>query len=187
MAQTQRNRKTAQENMDDVKSISETKVEPLVAEEPKELNMEQKVTVRSIANWTTGFQRIETNGDVTIPANGTARLSRSEIISQVQNGNRLFLGTDDRGSHATLYIEDKQTREEVDFDNESEGIIQSVLTDESVKKLFAIKNKREFDNTLHSLVVTRAEKYTIIELIKKNKFNDFEKIRTVESYTGISC
>ena len=81
MAQTQRNRKTAQENMDDVKSISETKIEPLVAEEPKELNMEQKVTVRSIANWTTGFQRIETNGDVTIPANGTARLSRSEIIS----------------------------------------------------------------------------------------------------------
>ena len=99
----------------------------------------------------------------------------------------MFLGTDDRGSHATLYIEDKPTREEVDFDNESEGIIQSVLTDESVKKLFAIKNKREFDNTLHSLVVTRAEKYTIIELIKKNKFNDFEKIRTVESYTGISC
>ena len=74
-----------------------------------------------------------------------------------------------------------------DFDNESEGIIQNVLTDESVKKLFAIKNKREFDDTLHSLVVTRAEKYTIIELIKKNKFNDFEKIRTVESYTGISC
>lgn len=184
MAQTQRTRKTAQTDVDTTEIVD--KVQP-VAEEPKELNMEQKVTVRSIANWTTGFQRIETNGDVTIPANGTVRLTRSEIISQVQNGNRLFLGMDDRGSHATLYIEDKDTREEVDFDNESEGISQYVLTDSSVKDLFAIKNKKEFENTLHTFVVTRAEKYAVIELIKKNKFNDFEKIRTVESYTGITC
>lgn len=66
----------------------------------EELNLEQKVTVRSIANWTTGFKRIETNGDVTIPPNGTVRLQRSEIIAQIQNGNRLLTGIDDRGSHA---------------------------------------------------------------------------------------
>lgn len=68
----------------------------------QELNLEQKVTIKSIANWTTGFKRIETNGDVTIPANGTVRLQRSEIITQIQNGNRLLTGIDDRGSHATL-------------------------------------------------------------------------------------
>ena len=78
--------------------------------ETKELNLEQKVTVRNIAGWMTGFRRIESQGDVTIPQEGTIRLSRSEIIAQVQNGNRLFNGIDERGSHATLYIDDEYTR-----------------------------------------------------------------------------
>lgn len=105
----------------------------------KELNLEQKVTVRSIAPWTTGFQRVETIGDVTIPANGSVRLSRSEIIAQVQNGNVLFTGVDSRGSHATLYIEDEPTRIEVDFDIKEEKITQKVITVDAVKKLFEYK------------------------------------------------
>ena len=76
----------------------------------QELSMETKITVRSLANWTTGFQRIESTGDVTITPNGTTRLSRGEVISQVQNGNMLFTGIDGVGSHATLYIEDADTR-----------------------------------------------------------------------------
>ena len=55
-----------------------------------ELNMDQKVTVRNIAGWPVGFRRIETQGDVMIPKEGTVRLSRSEIIAQIQSGNRLF-------------------------------------------------------------------------------------------------
>ena len=44
-----------------------------------------------------------------IPKEGTVRLSRSEIIAQIQSGNRLFNGVDSHGSHATLYIEDEPT------------------------------------------------------------------------------
>ena len=36
----------------------------------KELNLEEKISIKSIAGWTTGFQRIESTGDVTIPKNG---------------------------------------------------------------------------------------------------------------------
>lgn len=149
-----------------------------------ELNLEQKVTIKSIAPWSTGFRRIESNGDVTIPPNGTVRLTRSEIIAQVQNGNRLLSGTDDRGSHATLFIDDLQTRKEVDF--ETDENTQEVLTEEKVKTLFGYKTLKSFKKNLKNLVMTRAEKYAIMQMIKKAKFNDFEKIREVEHYTGLS-
>lgn len=152
----------------------------------KELNLEQKVTVRSIAPWTTGFQRVETIGDVTIPANGSVRLSRSEIIAQVQNGNVLFTGVDSRGSHATLYIEDEPTRIEVDFDIKEEKITQKVITVDAVKKLFEYKTMKTFEEKLKELVLTRAEKHAIANFIRKEKINDHEKVRVVENYTGVS-
>ena len=150
----------------------------------KELNMEQKVTVRSIAGWPTGFRRIETQGDVTIPQEGTVRLPRSEIISQIQNGNRLFTGIDSRGSHATLYVEDKATRLEVEFDSEAEKRTQSIISTDIVQKLFSYKTIKTFEEKLKEIVVTRAEKYALTQIINKLKLNDHEKIRIVENYTG---
>ena len=153
-------------------------------EQPEELNMDQKVTVRNLAGWTVGFRRIETQGDVTIPKEGTVRLSRSEIIAQIQSGNRLFIGIDDRGSHATLYIEDEPTRLEVEFDSKKEKRTQLILNSDLVKKLFDYKTMKTFEDKLHEYVVTRAEKFAITQIIKKLKLNDHEKIRMIENYTG---
>lgn len=181
-------RKTEKENIDVNSTEAKAEsVESEVKEETKKDDLtfepERKVTVKSIANWTTGFKRIESNGDVTIPANGTIRLTASEIIAQIQNGNLLFTGTDERGSHATLYIDDKATRIEADF--EDEEIDQKVITSESVKSLFS-KNKAAFEEALSDLVVTRAEKHAVIDIIKKEKlFSDYEKVRAVEDYTGL--
>lgn len=155
--------------------------------ETKELNMETKVSVKSIASWTTGFKRIESNGDVTIPPKGDIRLTRSEIVAQVQNGNRLFTGIDDMGSHATLFVDDEDTRKELGFDSVDENektIKQNVLTSDAVKKLFAAKTMKAFEKSLDELIVTKAEKSAIIEIIKKEKLNDYEKIRAVERFTG---
>ena len=158
--------------------------ENIKLEQPEELNMDQKVTVRNLAGWTVGFRRIETQGDVTIPKEGTVRLSRSEIIAQIQSGNRLFIGIDDRGSHATLYIEDELTRLEVEFDSKEEKRTQLILNSDLVKKLFDYKTMKTFEDKLHEYVVTRAEKFAITQIIKKLKLNDHEKIRMIENYTG---
>lgn len=130
----------------------------------------------------TGFQRIESNGDVTIPANGSVRLLASEIITQVQNGNLLFTGIDGQGTHATLYIEDKPTRIEADFETETTN--QVVICEEIVKNLFA-KNKKDFESELIELVKTRAEEFAIIGIIRNLKINDYEKVRAVENLTGL--
>lgn len=152
--------------------------------EPKELNLETKVTVRSIAGWDTYFSRITEVGDVRITPNGTIRLSRNEIIAQVQNGNRLFAGIDGLGGHATLYIEDEPTRIELGFDQD--GKKQNILTDEKAKSLFAIKQQEEFEATYIKEVITRAEEYALIQIIKRLGLNDYRKIRFIEKYSGFN-
>lgn len=144
---------------------------------------ERKVTVRSIANWVTGFQRIESNGDVTIPANGSVRLSASEIISQVQNGNTLFNGIDAQGSHATLYIEDKPTRIEANF--ETETTTQDIVTNDVIKKLFELKTQKAFEDNIRKTIVTRSEKAFLLKVIKELKINDYTKIAFCVEYTGM--
>ena len=72
----------------------------------KEIRLDEKVVVRSLAPWNTGAARKTTIGDITIPAKGTVYLTREEIIAQAQNGNKLVNGIDGYGSHATWYIED---------------------------------------------------------------------------------
>ena len=151
----------------------------------KALNLEEKVTVRNIAGWNVGFARLsDMRGDVVVPAEGVVRLTRNEIIMQTQNGNRLFTGIDSRGSHATLYIEDKATRVEVEFESEDGDQVQDILTVDKVKGLFALKSEKSFNEKLREAIVTRAEKYALIKMVRKLKLNDFSKIRAIEKYTG---
>ncbi len=153
------------------------------AEVIEEINLDQKVTVKNLAGWEVGFARIVDMGDVLIMPEGSTRLSRNEIIAQVQNGNRLFVGIDGKGSHATLYIDDVITRKEVDFDSQDGKIKQIILTDSVVNDLFKM-SQTDFEKTLPDTVKTRAEKYAIIQTIKKLKLNDYNKIRFIENYTG---
>lgn len=153
--------------------------------ENQELNLDTKVTVKNLAGWTVGFARLADGvGDVNIVANGTARLSRNEIIAQCQSDNKLFSGTDGQGSHATLYIDDKPTRIEVGYENADGSLKQNILTDDKVKELFAQKSQANFERTLMTEIHTRAEKYALMQSIKRLKINDYSKIRFSERYTG---
>lgn len=153
--------------------------------ETKELSLEQKVTVRSIAGWTTGFaRRADGIGDVTIAPNGSIRLSRNEIITQVQNGNKLLSGLDGLGSHATLIIDDAPTRIECGFENEDGTVKQLVFSEDAVIELFKIKSQTTFEKAFKELIHTRAEKYAVIDFLRKGKINDYQKIRFAENYTG---
>lgn len=151
----------------------------------KELNLDTKVTVKSLAGWDTGFERrVDGMGDVNIAPEGTTRLSRNEIIAQVQTGNKLFSGIDGLGNHATLYINDKATRVELGFESEDGKTKQEFLDEDKVKKLFDIKTYDRFETAFMDAVQTRAEKYAVMQMIKKLKLNDYSKIRFAETYTG---
>ncbi len=63
------------------------------------------------------------------------------------------------------------------------GVIYCPLDNAKIQA-FDYKTMKTFETKLQELVVTRAEKFAILEIIKKEKFNDFEKIRVVENYVG---
>ena len=84
-----------------------TKTNEAVNKEPEEireeeLNLDKLVTLRSIANWTTGFARKTTQGDVSIAPKGLIRLTRNEVIAQAQTPNSLITGENGTGDHPTL-------------------------------------------------------------------------------------
>lgn len=157
------------------------------ATEEKELNLDQKVTVKSIAGWNTGFSRKDGIGDIGVPPHGNFRVSRNEIIMQVQSGNVLFTGSDKygaNGSHATYYIMDEPTRIEVGFESADGKTKQPFINEDVVKKLIK-KSNNDFEKSITDLVKTRAEKSYIMEIVSKLNVNDFAKVRFLEEYTGI--
>lgn len=150
----------------------------------KQLNLDEKVTLKNIAGWAVGFPKITEVGDVHIAAGGSVRLTRNEIISQVQNGNKLIAGLDGMGSHATLIINDADTRKELEFESEDGKTKQNIYSDEKLKSIFALKTYKVFVDRFTEAFVTRAEKYAAISAIKKLKLNEYDKIQFVKEYTG---
>ena len=153
-----------------------------IVNDVEEIRLDKKVTVRSIAPWTTGTSRKTSVGDITIPPMGTVLLSREEIIAQGQNGNTLITGIDGVGSHATWYIEDDYTRNELSFDIDDKK--QEFLTQDKIKKIFDLKTKKSFEENIKKNVVTRAEKFYLLHTIKTLKLNDYEKNAFCEDYCG---
>jgi hypothetical protein len=149
-----------------------------VQEEIKPLNMEEKITLKNLANWMVGFNKLETNGEVNIKAGGSIRLSRAEVISQFENGNKLLRGNGN-GDHATIFIDDKLTRDYLDITSE-------LIDKNKVEKIFAIKELDDFKKEVTRTFTTQAEKVLLIKLIRECGFNDFNKIRECEAVCGMT-
>ena len=149
-----------------------------------ELNLDAKVTVKNIAPWTVGFARkADGIGDISIAPGGMIRLSRNEIIVQSQSGNKLFNGIDDKGSHATLYIDDAPTRRELEFDTDEAS--QESFATLNINSLFDSKKKQAtFEKEFTYAIRTRAEKCAIMETMRNADVSDYYKIRFAEQDTG---
>lgn len=170
MAKTSNNTKTVENTIPDEISVEVTETKPL--------NMEEKITLKNLANWMVGFNKIESNGEVNINAGGSVRVSRAEVISQYENGNKLLRG-DGNGTHATIYIDDKATRDYLDITSE-------LIDKDKVKKIFAINGLDDFRNEIYKTFTTQAEKVLLIKIIRECGFNDFNKIRECEVLCGMT-
>lgn len=170
MAKTSNNIKTVENTIPDEISVEVTETKPL--------SMEEKITLKNLANWMVGFNKIESNGEVNINAGGSIRVSRAEVISQYENGNKLLRGDGD-GTHATIYIDDKATRDYLDITSE-------LIDKNKVKKIFAINGLDDFRNEIYKTFTTQAEKVLLIKLIRECEFNDFNKIRECEALCGMT-
>lgn len=150
------------------------------------LSMDEKIQIRNLCNWAVSFKRIDSIGDVLIPANTTMRISRGEVFSQAQSNNVLFTGTDGIGSHARIYIDDRNTRVELDFESEDGKRTQNIISDDKIKEIFAIKTKTGFEKAIKENIVTQAEMSVIVNAVKKLKLNEYDKVKFIEEYTGMN-
>lgn len=147
-----------------------------------EINMDEKVTVINLAPWNVGFPNSISRGDTNFAPSAKVRVKREELADQISAGNRLLAGLDSYGSHATLYIDDEDTRKYLEFDSEDGKRKQNVISDEKVQKWFDLKTQSSFEKNIRENVVTRAEKAFLLASIKRLKLDSYEKISFCEEY-----
>lgn len=145
----------------------------------------KRVMVHNLAPWQVSFPRKTMNGDVVIPANGRMYLDEQEVMMQFYANNVLFIGTDGRGTHARIYIEDADIRKALNFDSQDGTTTQEIVTDELLKKIFAYKRQSDFEKAIKEHVVAHFEKFMLADFIQRNDVNDYKKIRFVEEYAGV--
>lgn len=148
--------------------------------------MDDKVSVINIATWDVGFPNIVGHGDTIISPNSSVRMKREEVIAQVSAGNKLLSGLDSYGSHATLYIDDAETRRYLEFDSEDGKRTQNVISKEKILKWFELKTATSFEKNIRENVVTRAEKKFLLKTIKDLKLDSYEKIEFCKDYCKFS-
>jgi len=124
-------------------------------------------------------------GDEYIKASASIPILNSEIEAAVENGEVILAGTDRLGSHALAYIENDELREQLGFDNKSENKKQLIVNDEKCESILALKTFSAFKKNIEEMVITPHEKHKIIEVARKIKLNDFDKITFLQDYCKI--
>lgn len=144
-------------------------------------DLEKRVTIHNISDWDLGLTLQNEVGERTLTRNSTLRLTRSELMAQLNIGNTALGGIDGKGSHATIYIEDAATRRWLGFETKDKP--QAIYTDDVAHKLFAM-TQAEFEKNLPIYIVTRAEKFALKDAIKRLGLNDYQKMRYAAKYIG---
>lgn len=147
------------------------------------LSMDEKILIKNLCEWNIYFKRINGVGDISLPPKTTVKIDRGEVISQVQTNNVFFVGSDGKGSHARIFIEDKPTRIECGFETEEKE--QDVITESKVKEIFTAKNFNTFKKGIENIAKSHAEKVTLVNLVKKLNLNEYDKIKFIEAHTGM--
>ena len=150
-----------------------------------DVNPSDRVPIDNLCDWDIHFRSLESNRDLFI-AGGVKnyrQLTVAEIDSQVKIGNEAFCGIDGYGLHAPIRIIDPVIREYV-FGADTNP---KQLTEDNVRELLRISDKKEFRNSLEDLVVTNAEKRMIVLVAERVGIEDVEsfKIAAIEKMSGI--
>lgn len=144
-----------------------------------------RVSIDNLCDWEISFISEETNKDILIPGSvkNYRTLTVAEVDSQVKIGNVAFCGDDGFGAHAPIRINDSLIREYV-F---QEPVDPVQLTEENVKNLLAMQDKKKFMERLNELVVRESDKKMIVRLVERIGKDDVPsyQITAIEKISGI--
>lgn len=145
----------------------------------------ERVSIDNLCSWDIYFKSEETDRDICVKGGikGNVKLTASEVLAQVQADNIAFIGIDGLGSHAAIRINDPVIREFV-FGQDIDPV---QLTEEAVRNLLEIEDRKAFRTALENLVVTNAEKKQIVMTCEKIGIENVEsfKMNLIESISGV--
>jgi hypothetical protein len=150
------------------------------------INPNDKSKIINLCDYPVSWKRETIVGDEYLKANGTTRVTNSEIETQVENGNVFLRGVDDKGSHACVYIDNPELRESLGFDNKAENKKQIIIDTDKCKDILSLKTISAFKKNLKENIVTRQEKMKIMTVARKTKLNNYEMIQELEQYCQMS-
>jgi hypothetical protein len=150
------------------------------------VNMNDKSKVINLCNYPVSWKRITQMGDEYIKGNASVYVLNSELETQKDSGNKFIVGSDGQGSHAEIYIDNAELREQFMFDDATEKRTQFVVNDDKCKTILESKAISSFKKNLKENIVTNHEKMKIVDVARKIKLNDYEKIKALEDYCEIT-
>lgn len=148
------------------------------------LDMDKRSRVINLCSWAVSFTLPNSKAEILLDGGKSTIINNSELVTLADNQDIMFYGTKD-GNHARIYVDNKDFREYVGFDNAEEKRTQFILTDEEFQKIFDLKTDTAFEKNIKEKVVMSHEKQNIAIYAKKNKINDYNRIKFLEGYTGI--
>jgi len=147
------------------------------------LDMDKRSKVINLCNWSVSFKLPNSHAEVILGAKKSTTINNAELVTLADNQDIMFCGTD-RGDHARVYVDSEEFRKYVGFDDTENKHTQFVLTDEECKKIFDLKTESTFKKHLEEKVVMNHEKDIIMNYARKNKCNDYNRIKLLEEHTG---
>jgi len=164
----------AKQNVSAEEKATKTKVQ-------EEFKLDKLVPIKNLSDSTVSFRRQQDGqGDVKIAPGGQYLISRNELKAQVDSNNNLIAGINGMGAHASIFIDDAETRKWLGF--EFEGKPQEIFSYDLVKELFSMPQKK-FEQELPKKIKTRSEKSALMKAIEDLELNDYRKIVFSTKYT----
>jgi hypothetical protein len=151
----------------------------------KMLDLDKRSKVINLCSWTVSFTLPISKAEIILEGGKSTNINNSELVTLADNQDIMFYGLKD-GDHARVYVDNKDFREYVGFDDPEQKRMQFVLTNEECQKIFDLKQDAAFKKNIKEKVVLSHEKYNIMAYARKNKLNDYNKIKFLEEYTELT-
>lgn len=149
------------------------------------LDMDKRSKVVNLCPWAVSFMLPNSNGEVLLEANKSTTINNEELVTLADNQNVMFCGTGD-GNHARIYVENPDYRQYVGFNDPENKKVQFVLTSDECAKILELKTDSTFEKHVKEKIVLNHEKEIFMSYCRKTKLNDYNRIKFLEEYTGIS-
>lgn len=148
------------------------------------LDMDKRSKITNLCPWSVSFTLPNSKAEVLLEGGKSTTINNSELVTLAENQDVMFCGTGG-GDHARIYVDNKDFREYVGFDNPEEKRTQFVLNDEELQKLFELKQDAAFQRNVKDKIIMNHEKHNIMAYARKIKLNDYNRIKFLEEHTGI--